>query len=271
MGLFSKKYCDICGEQIRFLGNRKVEDGNMCKACAEKLSPWFSDRRRTTVEDIKKQLAYREENRSAVAAFRQTRVFGEEGTVHIDDTHHTFIPLRNGLRMSDNPDVFDFSAVTACTWHAQEQRTEHKQKDAEGKQVSYDPPRYTYSYDFILDLNVNHPYADEIRFRINRSAVKIDAGFPIEKPSLFGARTQYSPTPPDTARNAEYQRYAAMAEEICAALTGRESAVPQTPAPSLQQLFKAASAPDAKRTCPGCSASVIPENGCCPYCSTPLD
>ena len=67
MGLFDKKYCDICGEKIGLLGNRKLEDGNLCKDCAKKLSPWFSDRRRSTVEDIKGQLAYRAENREKAA------------------------------------------------------------------------------------------------------------------------------------------------------------------------------------------------------------
>ena len=62
MGLFDKKYCDICGEKIGLLGNRKLENGNLCKTCAKKLSPWFSDRRNSTVEEIKAQLAYREEN-----------------------------------------------------------------------------------------------------------------------------------------------------------------------------------------------------------------
>ena len=51
MGLFDKKYCDICGEKIGLLGNRKLEDGNLCKNCAAKLSPFFSERRRSTVED----------------------------------------------------------------------------------------------------------------------------------------------------------------------------------------------------------------------------
>ena len=78
MGLFDKKYCDICGEKIGLLGNRKLEDGNLCKDCAKKLSPWFSDRRRSTVEDIKGQLAYREENREKAAQFRTTRSFGED-------------------------------------------------------------------------------------------------------------------------------------------------------------------------------------------------
>ena len=41
MGLFDKKICDICGEKIGLLGNRKLDDGNLCKDCAKKLSPWF--------------------------------------------------------------------------------------------------------------------------------------------------------------------------------------------------------------------------------------
>ena len=49
MGLFDKKYCDVCGAKIGFLGNRKLEDGSLCKDCAGKLSPFFSDRRNSTV------------------------------------------------------------------------------------------------------------------------------------------------------------------------------------------------------------------------------
>ena len=52
MGLFDKKYCDVCGAKIGFLGNRKLEDGNLCKDCAGKLSPFFSDRRNSTVAKI---------------------------------------------------------------------------------------------------------------------------------------------------------------------------------------------------------------------------
>ena len=53
MGLFDKKYCDICGEKIGLLGNRKLENGNLCKNCAKKLSPWFSDRRNCLQEYAK--------------------------------------------------------------------------------------------------------------------------------------------------------------------------------------------------------------------------
>ena len=48
--LFEKKICSVCGGEIGLLGNRKLEDGNLCKNCAKKLSPWFSDRRHSTVD-----------------------------------------------------------------------------------------------------------------------------------------------------------------------------------------------------------------------------
>ena len=55
------------------MGNQKLEDGNLCKDCAKQFSPWFSDRRRSTVEDIKRQLAYREENRGRAALLTKSR------------------------------------------------------------------------------------------------------------------------------------------------------------------------------------------------------
>ena len=51
--VFEKKTCDICGGEIGLLGNRKLDDGNLCKDCAAKLSPWFSDRRRSSVNQIR--------------------------------------------------------------------------------------------------------------------------------------------------------------------------------------------------------------------------
>ena len=83
--LFEKKVCSICSGDIGLLGNRKLEDGNMCKTCAAKLSPWFSDRRNSTVAEIEEQLAYREDNKKAVAEFTITRTFGSSPQVLIDE------------------------------------------------------------------------------------------------------------------------------------------------------------------------------------------
>ena len=95
MGLFSKlfekKTCDLCGGEIGLLGNRKLEDGNMCKHCAKKLSPWFDERRHSTVAQINDQLAYREENKAKVAAFNVTRVIGEGCCVYLDEDAGNFL------------------------------------------------------------------------------------------------------------------------------------------------------------------------------------
>ena len=56
MGLFDKKNCDICGEKIGLLGNRKLDDGNLCKNCDSKLSPWFEERRHRNTEKKTKML-----------------------------------------------------------------------------------------------------------------------------------------------------------------------------------------------------------------------
>ena len=60
--LFEKKDCEICGGEIGLLGNKKLVDGDCCKDCAAKLSPWFTERKESTVAEIKEQLAYREAN-----------------------------------------------------------------------------------------------------------------------------------------------------------------------------------------------------------------
>ena len=90
--LFEKKICAICGNEIKLLGNRKLEDGNMCKNCAEKLSPWFSDRRSSTVAEIKEQLAYREKNLETVKEFRVTRTIGgDDVKILLDEPARRFV------------------------------------------------------------------------------------------------------------------------------------------------------------------------------------
>ena len=89
--LFDKKECSFCDNEIGLFGNRKLEDGNMCKECAKKLSPWFSDRRSSTVAQIEEQLAYREENKKAVEAFNVTLSLGTDMKVLMDEDAGKFI------------------------------------------------------------------------------------------------------------------------------------------------------------------------------------
>ena len=177
MGLFDKKYCDICGEKIGLLGNRKLENGNLCKDCAKKLSPWFSERRSSTVEEIKEQLEWREANRDRAAQFHATRSFGERTRLLLDETHSWFTITRAASPADDNSDVLDFSAITGCRMDIDESSTELKieTRDSEGKIVrrSYNPPRYEYDYDFYIIVSVNTPYFSEMKFRLNDSSVHI--------------------------------------------------------------------------------------------------
>lgn len=171
MGLFDKKYCDICGDKIGFLGNRKLEDGDMCKNCAALLSPFNTERRKTTLSEIKEHLAYRENNKTCVSAFHATRSIGSRTKVILDEDAGKFIVTSSGRWQSENPDVMDFSQVTDCRTEIRESKTEIKRKDKDGKDVSFNPPRYDIDYDFYITVQVNSPWFNEIGFKINDSRV----------------------------------------------------------------------------------------------------
>ena len=132
MGLFDKKICDICGEKIGLLGNRKLDDGNLCKDCAKKLSPWFEDRRHSTVEDIKRQLEYREKNKKAVMDFCITRQINTRNyNVFIDDNKGNFTVARK-LDVNENPDIVPLSAIVQCRVDVERQQNEETYTTKDG-------------------------------------------------------------------------------------------------------------------------------------------
>ena len=238
MGLFDKKYCSVCGEKIGFLGNRKLEDGNLCKTCARKLSPFFSERRHSTVEEIKEQLAYREANKGKVAAFHPTRTINCRESLILDEDKRQLIVTDSRNWKDENPDVIDFSDVTGCDVDVDESRRELYQKNAEGKNVSYEPKRYEYSYTFNMTIAVNNPYFSEIPIRVNDSEIKFRA-------------------------SSEYHRAEALAEEIRDLLLGIRA--------DTRKAVEAAAAPKKKVVCPYCGATTTPdEKGCCEYCGAPV-
>ena len=174
MGLFDKKFCDFCGNKIGLLGNKKLEDANMCKDCASKLSPWFSERRHSTKADIDKQLEYREQNKSAVAAFNATRTLGNTSTkLLIDDNARKFMVTSAKDINTANPDVLDFSQAQGCDLDVKEHRSEIRRTDSNGHSVSYNPPRYKYSYEFHAIIRVNHPYFDEMKFALSNGSIEV--------------------------------------------------------------------------------------------------
>ena len=290
MGLFDKKYCDVCGEKIGLFGNRKLEDANLCKKCEGKLSPWFSGRRHSSLEEIKEQLAYREENREAVKAFHTTKTFGKDMKVLVDEDAKKFMVTRSKKLEEDNPDVMDFSQVTVCDLKVNEHRLELKTKNDEGKQVSYDPPKYEYSYDFAMTIDVDHPYIDDIKFTLNTFALKTgefqvnEAGFEQHpksegepKSGIGGILTAIADAARSSVPNQEYQAYLAMAKELKDTLMGTGAEAEETlqeeeaPAPALPEADTGADTPKIAVTCPYCRALTTPnEKGCCEYCGGDL-
>ena len=280
MVLFDKKYCDICGEKIGLLGNRKLEDGNLCKDCAKKLSPWFSDRRNSTVSEIKEQLAYREKNRERAAQFRTTRSFGEDWKVLLDEDDRWFTVTRARDLAEANPDILDFDAITSCRVDIDEDRREQMREDSDGKEVSYVPPRYEYSYDFFLVIAVRHPYFDEMRFSLNSSSVYYEpqklpqrapmSHAPMDRPSGRPKMINASRVDPEDC--AEYRKYRQMGDEICQALeqarSGGKQPAGAAPEENIIMREAAQDIPAAGPwTCPACGGANTGKF--CEYCGSP--
>lgn len=174
MGLFDKKYCDICGEKISLLGNRKLDDGNMCSHCAKLISPFMTDRRRTSVAEMKEHLAYREANRQKLSSFAVNETYGEGKKVYVDRRQGAFIVSYNSPNSwdSENPDIIPLSEVSSCNLDVRENREEVYTKDAQGNRKSYTPPRYRYDYDFFIKINLTSKWFNEIDFQLNNSEVE---------------------------------------------------------------------------------------------------
>ena len=173
MGLFDKKYCDICGEKIRLLSNRKLDDGNLCKECTQKLSPWFEERRHSTVEEIRCQLAYREQNKEMVQKFNVTRQISTKTyNVFIDDTQGNFT-IAHKLDVKENPDIVPLSAVLQCKMDIEQDRKEETYTK-DGKTVSYDPPVYKYEYQYRMKIQVRSSWFDDMDFRLHNFSIEQD-------------------------------------------------------------------------------------------------
>ena len=279
--LFEKKQCSVCGGDIGLLGNRKLEDGNLCKNCAKKLSPWFEDRRHSTVAEIEQQLAYREENQVKAAQFSISRSIGEEWKVLFDEGHRWLTVTKARNLAEANPDIVDYTAVTGCRMKVDETHNEVMRDGPDGKKVSYDPPRYDYAYDFKITISVNNPYFDEMSFSLSNGYIWIkpyeNMGAGLNKG--FGRIMSGFGVPSfDPMSYPEYQQYYTMAQEVCEEIRriqGLGAGAACAPAGYAQQ---SANASDVQYTqpvqpvsadwiCAACGAKN--SSKFCEYCGTP--
>ena len=246
--LFDKKECDICGGEIGLLGNRKLADGNLCKNCASKLSPFMTDRRTSTVEEIRRHLAYREENARALDGFHPSRVLGGRTKVYLEEGSGRFAVSSRANWRDGNPDIIDVNRVMACDIDVKESRHEEFTKDQEGKRVSFNPPRYKYEYRFDVTIKVDSPWFDEIEFELTEDR-------------------------PNNRYTDLYRSYEAQADDLRRALQPGRYAVPaaQDAAPQPPEQWRCAcGAVNAGKFCVECGAPRPAAR--CPQCGwTPED
>lgn len=225
--LFEKKTCDICSGEIGLLGNRKLEDGNCCKKCAKKLSPYFEERRSSTIEQIKEQLVYREENARQLENFKVTRTIGHYEKMYIEENDgfpiRFFISKEKSFEdcIEKNPDIIPFRDVFTCRADIDVRDREKKQTNSNGESVSYNPPRFEHDYNFYIELEIrNNPYFDRIRFRVNSGTVTIEtvgnSGGLIS--TLTGGINHTDFTIGGSREQKRYAEYEDMCNKICQAV-----------------------------------------------------
>ena len=238
--LFDKKECAICGGEIGLLGNRKLADGNLCKECASKLSPFMTDRRESTVEEIRQHLNYRAENARLLPGIHPTRVIGANTKVFIDENQGKFFVTSSSNWQQSNPDIIDVTQVIDCKLDIHEHREEEFRRDREGKRVPFNPPRYKYEYRFNITLLIDSPYFNEIHFEL----------------------TEYPR--PDSTRSLAYREYEEQAYELQTALNPANYAV-QQPVVQPVQRAQPAAAPAGSWVC---QCGQVNQGNFCVNCGT---
>ncbi|MBQ7063588.1 MAG: DUF4428 domain-containing protein [Firmicutes bacterium] len=252
-GLFEKKYCAVCGNQVSFFGKRKISDGLLCKDCEAKLSDWFDDRRTSTIAQIKEQLDYREENRKALANFKVTKTMGDgDWRLLIDEEADSFLITAADIHsiVKVNPDIIRRDEVITSGYSLGERKTEETQL-VDGKRVSYDPPRFEYSYNIKVELKVRNPYFDEMSFQVHPTTLHLHKVEWAAKPKLGEDHSDVTKYLENAkAEQAKIEQYTQVADEIAhwlrreayyapqaAAVNPTAAAVSQTPLQRDAQAF----------------------------------
>ena len=245
MGLFDvfkKKDCEICGKEVGMFGYKKLKDGEICKDCVKLLSPWFEERRESTVAQIQEQLAYRARNAEELKNFHPTKTFGDEYYMFVeerDGVPYRFCVSRSEDYVKENADLVLFENVEEVIIDIDGNPNEVYEKVGEDE-VSYEPPRYDYSFQFQISLLIkNTPWFDNINFKLNRENPEIFSQEDMGGPSSVEAYAE-AMEPTGDVFSTKYLRYKRMCNEIEAMVNN-----PGTPAQ------EAAPAP---KFCPNCGA-----------------
>ena len=151
-----------------------------------------------------------------------------------------------------------------CVTDIEVRDEEMKQRDAEGKMVSYNPPRYKQHHNFYIKMQIrNNPYFDDIKFHVNRGVVTLESigGFGTGVASAFmrGAGVSNARFSTGTLRDSHEQRRYNEYQQMCQIIEQavedgkRGAAAPVAPAAPVYQSAPVQEAPKPK-FCPNCGA-----------------
>lgn len=157
----------------------------------------------------------------------------------------------------ENGLILNYSQLTGSHLDIDEGRRELRRTDKDGKQVSYDPPRYEYSYNFDFTITVDTPYFDEVSFRLNPRTIILES----EAPSVFSLVRSIDPS-----YNIEYRRYIQLADEMRAAVDQARAVSHAAPTANRVQNIPTPAA-SVEWICPACGGSNTGKF--CEYCGTP--
>ena len=157
----------------------------------------------------------------------------------------------------ENGLILNYSQLTGSHLDIDEGRRELRRTDKDGKQASYDPPRYEYSYNFDFTVTVDTPYFDEMSFRLNPRPIILES----EAPSVFSLVRSIDPS-----YNIEYRRYIQLADEMRAAVDQAYAVSHAAPTANRVQNIPTPAA-SVEWICPACGGSNTGKF--CEYCGTP--
>ena len=135
--------------EIGLLDNRKLEDGNLCRKCAQGLSPWFDKCRGSMAAQIGEQLRDCERNLEELRGFSSSREVGNGGRLMIDEAERRFVVLEDADDdlLAVNPALVSLAQVERVELEVE--HTSHEEKRMiGGKNQSYESPRFLHSFDF---------------------------------------------------------------------------------------------------------------------------
>ena len=175
MGLFDKilekKICSICGGTIEHFTNTKLKNGNCCRECINELSPWYQNIKNSSVEAIQRQVYWRKQNYEKLNSFCPTKILGTEYKILIDEEKCQFAVSKSQNFRAEKCDIIDGFCINRCVIDVVESSKEVQYRDSNDDIQSFEPPYFAYSYDFFIEIGVNIPYINTIRFKLNTEAI----------------------------------------------------------------------------------------------------